>query len=86
MLRSCPKKNSTNKVKSLLKSSYLVISYPGGLLPYISHMVFASFQSENGYRLCPFLSRISYGFRGNYASVFVISVPKERERKSNMRI
>ena len=29
-------------------------------------MVFGPFWSENGYRLCPFLSGIGYGFRGNY--------------------
>ena len=52
----------------------------GGLLPYISYMlyryvpppsgrVFAPFWSENGYTLCPFWSGIGFGFRGNYGSV-----------------
>ena len=32
-------------------------------------MVFASFRSENGYRLCPFWFRIEYGFRGRYERI-----------------
>ena len=33
-------------------------------------MDFESFSSENGYRLCPFWSRIRYCFRGTYGSVW----------------
>ena len=50
--------------------------YPGGgrgLLPYIclidicaAPKVFALFWSENGYRLCLFLSEFGFGFRGNW--------------------
>ena len=48
-------------------------------------MVFASFQSENGYRLCPFLSGISYGFRGNYASVLMyLSFQFQRNEKERV--
>ena len=70
MLRSCPKK--IQQIKLIIAQKQLLsYSIPGGVLPYVSHigMVFVSFQSENGYRLCPFWSGISYGFRGNYASV-----------------
>ena len=48
-------------------------------------MVFAPFQFENGYRLCPFWSEIGYGFRGRYTVVFYEYidrlVPNEREIK-----
>ena len=48
-------------------------------------MVFASFRSENGYRLCPFLSGISYGFRGNYASVLMyLSFQFQRNEKERV--
>ena len=48
--------------------------YPGGVLPYVclidicaapKGMVFALFWSENGCRLCLFLSKFGFSFRGN---------------------
>ena len=67
-----------------------------GELPYIKQkqvcaalkgLVFVVLQSENRYRLCPFWSRNS-GFEGTtgVVKVFVVSIPKELERKSIMKI
>ena len=37
---------------------------------YVSHgMVFVSFRSEKGYRLCPFWLAIEHGFRGRYERI-----------------
>ena len=40
-------------------------------------MVFAQLRSEKGYRLCPFWSGVTYGFRGNNTGVY------ERIRRFN---
>ena len=71
MLRSCPKKNKQIKLSQCSKAVTELFHTRRGTPLYISHigMVFASFQSEHGFRLCPVWSGIAYGFRGNYASV-----------------
>ena len=46
---------------------FITRSYIGMCLP--KGMVFAPFQTEKGYRFCPFCSGIGYSFRGNYESI-----------------
>ena len=88
MLRSCPKKIQQIKLNHCSKAVIELFHTRRGTplcKSYRTGMVFVSFQSENGYRLCPFWSGISYGFRGNYASVWMyLSFQFQRNEKERV--
>ena len=80
----------------MVRQFVTLVDYSRGNRPYIKQkqvcvavkgLVFVVFQSENRYGLRPFWSRNSV-FEGTtgVVNVFVVSIPKELERKSIMQI